>query len=63
MTDVKFLPPDHPKAYARWTVVIGGGETPTEWAKKPPTICKSTAKFSHTNQLEPARGRGEGSRV
>ena len=47
MSDVKVLHPDHPKIYARRTVVICGEKSPTKWAKKPPTICKSTAKFSH----------------
>ena len=47
MSDVKVLYPDHPKVYARWTVVIGGGKGPNKWAKKPLTIRKSTAKLSH----------------
>ena len=33
--------------HARWAVVIGGGKSPTKWAKKPLTIRKSTAKLSH----------------
>ena len=47
MSDVKVLHLDHPKVYARRTVVIGGGKSPTKWAKKPPAIRKSTAKLSH----------------
>ena len=47
MSDVKVLHLDHPKVYARWAVVIGGGISPTKWAKKPSTIRKSTAKLSH----------------
>ena len=45
--DSEVLHPDLPKVYARWTVIIGGGKSPTKWAKKPPTICKSTVKLSH----------------
>ena len=33
--------------YARQTVVIGGVKSPTKWAKKLPTIRKSTVKLSH----------------
>ena len=50
MSDVKALYPDYPKLYARWTVVIGGGKSPTKWAKKPPTIHKSTAELSHIGE-------------
>ena len=31
--DVKVLHPDHPKVYARWAVIVGGGKSPTKWAK------------------------------
>ena len=46
MSGVKVLHPDYPKVYARWTVLIGVGKSPTKWAKKPPAIRKSTAKLS-----------------
>ena len=46
MSDVKVLHPDLSKVYAKWTVAIGGGKSPTKWTKKPPTIRKSTAKLS-----------------
>ena len=45
--DVKVLHPDHPKVYARGTVIIGGGKSLIKWAEKPPTTRKSTAKLSH----------------
>ena len=67
MSDVKVLHPDHPKVYARWTVIIGGGKSPIKWAKKPPTTRKSTAKLSHIakvqGRLEPALASGEELRV
>ena len=47
VSEVKVLHLGHPKVYARWTVVIGGRKSPSKWAKKPPTIRKSTAKLSH----------------
>ena len=63
MSDIKVLHPDHPKVYARWAVIIGGGKSPIKWAKKPPTTRKSTAKLSHIAQvqgrLEPTLARGE----
>ena len=27
-SDIKALNPNHPKVYARWTVIIGGGKSP-----------------------------------
>ena len=63
MSDVKVLHLDHPKVYARWTVVNGGGKSPTKWAQKPSTICKSTVKLSHIakiqGRLQPALASGE----
>ena len=63
MSDIEVLHPDHPKVYARWTVIIGGGKSPTKWAKKPPTTHKSTAKLSHIakvqGRLKPALASGE----
>ena len=47
MSDVKVLHPDHQKVHPKWTVIIGGGKSPTKWAKKPPTIRKSTVKLFH----------------
>ena len=47
MSVIEILHPDHPKVYARWRVIIGGGKSPIKWAKKPPTTRKSTAKLSH----------------
>ena len=38
--------------YARWTVIVGGGKSPIKWAKKPPTIRKSTAKLSHIAKVQ-----------
>ena len=59
--------PDHPKEYARWTVIIGGGKSPIKWAKKPPTTRKSTAQLSHIakvrGRLERALARVERLRV
>ena len=64
MSDIEVLHPNHPKVYARWTVIIGGGKSPIKWAKKPPTTPKSTAKLSHIakviqGRLEPALASGE----
>ena len=47
MSDIEVLHLDHPKVYARWTVMIGGGKSPIKWARKPPITGKSTAKLSH----------------
>ena len=47
MSNIEVLYLYHTKVYARWTVIIGGGKSPTQWAKKPPTIRKSTVKLSH----------------
>ena len=58
MSNIEVFHPDHPKVYARWTVVFGGGKSPIKWAMKPPTTRKSTAKLSHIAKvqarLEPA---------
>ena len=63
MSDIELLHPDHPKVYARWTVIIGGGKSPIKWAKKPPTTRKSTAKLSHIakvqGRLQPALASSE----
>ena len=55
MSDIEVLHPDHPKVYARWAVIIGGGKSPIKWVKKPPTILKSTAKLSHIANSCPPR--------
>ena len=59
-SDIEVLHPDHPKVYARWTVIIGGGKI---GLKTPLTTHKSTAKLSHIakvqGRLEPALARGE----
>ena len=67
MSDVGVFHPDYPKVYARWTVIVGGGKSPTKWAKKPPTTRKSTAKLFHIakvqGRFEPALASGERLRV
>ena len=67
MSDIEVLHPDHPKVYARWTVIIGGGKSPIKWAKNPPTTRKSTAKLFHIakvqGRLEPALASGERLRI
>ena len=67
MREVKVLHLDHPKVYAKWTVIIGGGKSPIKGAKKPPTTRKSTAKLSHQakvqGRLKPALARGQRLRV
>ena len=66
MSDIEVLHPDHPKVYARWTVV-GGGKSPIKWSKKPLTTRKSTTKLTHIAKVqgrhEPALARGERLRV
>ena len=52
MSDIEVLHPDHPKVYARWTVIIGGGKSPIKWVKKPPTTYKSTAILSHIAKVQ-----------
>ena len=53
VSDIEVLHQDHPKVYARWIVIIGGGKSPTKWAKKLPTTRKTTAKlFSHSKRSE-----------
>ena len=63
VSDIEVLRPDHPKVYARWTVIIGGGKSQIKWAKKSPTTRKSTAKLSHMakvqGRFEPALANGE----
>ena len=63
MSNIKVLHPDHPKVYARRTVIIGGGKSPIKWAKKSLTTRKSIAKLSHIakaqGKLEPALASGE----
>ena len=63
MSDIEVLHPDHPKVYARWTVIIGGGKSPIKWDMKPPATRKSTAKLSHRakiqGRLEPTLASGE----
>ena len=67
MSDIEVLHPDHPKVYARWTVIIGGGKSPIKWTKRPPTTRQSTAKLSHIakvqGSLEPAFASDERLRV
>ena len=50
--DVKVLHPDYQKVYVRWAVIIGGGKSPTKWAKKPPTTRKSAAKLFHIAEVQ-----------
>ena len=65
---MKVLQPDHPKIYLKCQVdCYYWWKKEPKWAKKPPTIRKSTAKLSHIAQvqgrLKPALARGERLRV
>ena len=52
MCDIEVLLPNHPKVYARWTVIIVGRKSPIKRAKKPPTTRKSTTKLSHIAKVQ-----------
>ena len=60
MCDVRVLHPDHPKVYARWTVIIGGGKSPNGLRNhRQPASQLPNFKAKVQGRLEPVLARGE----